>query len=154
MAQHTKMDNPSLSRIVRCLQLRNIHNRATHTRRPDETAVPEVLNLLAATINTLELLPAPDPARSPGAEEGAVEVSSDDFAVVVDFAVDGGSLRPGHARVGDEDVEPAVEFGDDLVDDCVDVGLVGDVELVGFACNFINVLLKCSYICSLIDAYM
>ena len=134
------MDNASLGRIVRRLQLRDIHNRATHARRPDEATVSKVLELLAVTINTLELLSTPDSASSTGTEERAVEIGGDDFAVVFDLAVDGRALGPGNARVGDEDVEAGVEFGHDLVDDGVDVGLVSNVELIRLACNYVRFL--------------
>ena len=127
------MNDARLGRIVGRLQLRNVHNRAAHARGADKAAVLEVLELLAAAVDALELLPAPDPAGGTCAEEGAVEIGGDNFAVVVDLAIDRGALRPGHARVGDEDVKAGVEVGDDLVDDGVDVGLVGHVELVGFA---------------------
>ena len=134
----TKMDNTSLGGIVRRLQLWNIHNRTTHARRPDKAAVLEVLELLAIAVNTLEFLPTPDPPSGTGTEERAVEIGSDDFAVMFDFAVDGGTLGPWDAGVCNEDVEAGVEFGNDLIDDGIDVGLVGDVELVGFACSCIR----------------
>ena len=128
------MNDSSFGSVICSLQLWNIHNRATHARRSDEASIFEILNLLPVAIDAFELLPAPDPACSTGAEEGAVEICGDYFTIMFDFAIDGRTLGPGNSRIGNEDVETGVEFGDDLVDDGVDVGLVGDVELVGFAC--------------------
>lgn len=128
------MDYSSFGSVICSLQLRNIDNRATHARRSDKASILEVLNLLSATIDALELLSAPDPASSTSAEEGAVKISSDDFTIMFDFAIDSWTLGPRNSRIGNEDVETGVEVGDDLVDDGVDVCLVGDVELVGFAC--------------------
>lgn len=139
------MNDSSLGRVICGLQLRNVHNRAAHARRSDEASIAEILNLLPAAIDALEFLAAPDPASGTGAEEGAVEVGGDDFAVVLDLAVDGWTLGPRHARVGDEDVQTGVEVGNDLVDDGVDFGLVGDVELVGFACC-LGISIVCSFL--------
>lgn len=55
--------------------------------------------------------------------------------VVGDLAVDGGTLGPRDTRVGDEDVQAAIELLDDVVDLLLDVGLVGNVDLVGLACT-------------------
>lgn len=55
--------------------------------------------------------------------------------VVGDLTVDGGTLGPRDTRVGDEDVQAAIELLDDVVDLLLDVGLVGNVDLVGLACR-------------------
>ncbi len=129
----TKVDDTSLGGIVRSLQLRDVDNMPAHRRRRDEAAVGEVLELVAIGIGALELLAAPDLAGRASAEEGAVKVGGDDLVVVGDLAADGGALGPGDAGVGNEDVEAAVELLDDFVDDLLDVGFVGDVDLVGLA---------------------
>ena len=139
----TEMNNPGLGSIIRSLQLWNIHNRAAHARRPDEASIFEILNLLPAAINALELLSAPDPAGGTSTEKGTVEIGSDDFTIMFDLAVDGWSLGPGNARIGNEDVQAGVEFGYDLVDDGVDIGLIGDVELVSFACCLLRSASMC-----------
>jgi hypothetical protein len=54
---------------------------------------------------------------------------------VLDRAVEHGAFGPWDAGVGDEDVEAAVEFFDDLVDGRFDGLVGGDVDLVGLACE-------------------
>lgn len=57
---------------------------------------------------------------------------------MVEFAVQHGTLLPRDAGVGDEDVETAVEFLDDLVDGLGDVLRVQDVDLVCLACGVLS----------------
>lgn len=125
----TKVDDSGLRGIVRRLQLRDVDDVAAHGGGGDEAAVLEVRD-----VAFLLLLP-PDLTRSAGAEEGAVQIGGDDLVVVGDLAADGGALSPRHARVGNENVEPVVELGDDLIDDLFDVCFVSDVHLVGLACG-------------------
>lgn len=122
------MNYSGLCGIVRGLQLRDIDDVAAHGRRGDEAAIRKARDI------ALLLLPPEDVTGSAGAEEGPVEVGGNDLAIVLDLAVEGGALRPRHARVGDEDIEPVVELGDDLVHVLLDVGLIEHVDLVCLAC--------------------
>lgn len=127
------MRNPRLRRIIRRLQLRNIHNPPTHTRRRNKTAIREPLQSIPKRICALLFLPPPDLPRRLRTVVRAVEISRNNLVEVRQLAADHGSLRPGNTRVGDEDVEPAVEFLDLLFDGFVHVRGVEDVDLVCFA---------------------
>lgn len=68
----------------------------------------------------------------------AVHVDGHDIAGHVGRAVNEGALGPGDARVGDEDVEAAIEFLDNLRDGFVDGLGRGNVYLVRLAFCFSN----------------
>lgn len=107
-----------------------------HTSSSHEATVGIVVQLLAVHRSHLFLLASPVLASGSSAVEGAVEIGSDDLAVVVDFAVEHGALSPWDTGIGDEDVETAIEFLDDLINHLIDVFGIGDVDLVGLACYF------------------
>jgi hypothetical protein len=52
---------------------------------------------------------------------------------VVDLAIESGSLSPGNAGVGNENVEATVEFLDDLVDGLLYWLPAGNIDLVRLA---------------------
>jgi len=128
------MDNTSLRSIIRSLELRNIHNMSAHARRRHKTAIGIPLQRPSVERRALGLLAPPVLSSSAGAVEGSVQVSAHHLRVVDEIAIDHGALRPGDAAVGDEDVEAAVEFGDDVIDGYYDGICGGGVYLVGFAC--------------------
>lgn len=135
------VDHARLGRIVRGLQLRDVDDVRAHGGSGDERAVAEAGDVVGG------LLGFEDLAGGAGAVEGAVEVGGDDFAVVVEGAFGQGALLPGDARVGDEDVEPVVEFGDLRADGGVDGVGVGDVDGVGSAwqCRLVRKRSRCLY---------
>jgi hypothetical protein len=71
----------------------------------------------------------------PCAEEGSVDVGGGDLVVVVQAAVKHGSLFPCYTRVGDEDIEPAVELFYDLIDRFLNRFIGLNIDLVGLACG-------------------
>ena len=127
------MNNTSLSSIIRSLQLRDIHNMPTHTRRSHKTPISIVLQLLPIGRSPLRLLAAPVLTRRARGVEGSVQIRGDHLVVVRDLAVEHGALRPGDAGVGDEDVETAAEVFDGLVYGGFDGLVGGDVYLVRLA---------------------
>ena len=129
-----QVDDTGLGSVVCSLELGNVDNVAGHGGRGDEAAVAVVLELVAVEVGALLPLPPPDLTGGTGAEEGTVKIGGDDLVVVGDLTVDGRTLGPWDARVGNEDVQTAVELLDNIVDLLLDIGLVGDVDLVGLAC--------------------
>lgn len=129
----TKVNNTSLSSIVRRLELRDIDNMSAHARRSNKASIRVVLELLAVDRGALGLLAAPVLTSRARRVEGSVQIGSDHLLVVGDLAVEHGALRPWDAGVGDEDVEAAAEVGDGLVDGLLDRLVGGDVYLVCLA---------------------
>lgn len=115
------MNNAGLGCVVCSLHLWDIDNMSTHTCRSDETTICVILELLSVKSRSLFLLASPVVTCGTGAVESAVEIRGDDFAVVVDLAIEHGTLRPRDTSIGNEDVETAVEFLDNGIncfDDC------------------------------------
>jgi hypothetical protein len=65
--------------------------------------------------------------------ECAIQIGGYYLAVVVDFAIEGGTLSPGNAGVSDEDVEAAIEFLDNLIDGLLYWLPAGNIDLVCLA---------------------
>ena len=128
------MHHSSLRSVVGGLQLRVVDDMSAHGGGSDETAVGKVLKLIPVDIGSLALLPSPDGRTGACAVESAVNVGSHDLAVVVDGTLDDGALSPGNAGVGDEHVETAIEFLEDLLDCGLDFLGVLYVHLVRSAC--------------------
>ncbi len=124
------MDDASLGCIVRCLQLWDVDNVSAHASRSNEAAVGVILKLLAMHACSLHLLAPPVQTGSPGTVEGAVEIGGDDLAVMIDLSVKHRPLCPRDTGIGDEDVEAAIEFFDNLVNRFLDVLGIGDIDLV------------------------
>lgn len=55
--------------------------------------------------------------------------------VMRDSPVNHSTLSPRNARVGDGDIEPAIEVCNNVIDGLLYEGLVSDVNLVGAACT-------------------
>lgn len=127
------MNHSGLGAVVHSLQLRNVDDAAAHGCRRDEASGDEVLQRLAVNRRALLLLAAEVGAGALGTPHDAVHVDGHDVAGCFDRAVDEGALGPRDARVGDEDVEPAVELLDDLGDDLVDILGRSNVDLVRLA---------------------
>lgn len=126
----TKVDNARLGRIVSSLHLREIDDMPAHRRRRDEAAVVEVGQFVAVQIGALVLLSPPMRSSSLGAVECPIKVASHNARVVIQRPVHHGSLGPGNARVGDEDIQAPVHLAHDGIDDNLDGVGVGDVDLV------------------------
>lgn len=127
------MNNRRLARVIRRLQLRHVHNMPAHARRGNKAPRREPVQGLPVNSSALRLLAAEVQAGGARAEIDAVEVGADDGVVHGNGPVEHGARGPGDARVGDEDVQAAVEVADDGFDGGGD-GLVGcDVDLVGAA---------------------
>lgn len=124
------MHDGSLGSVISSLELWEVDDMPAHGGSSDEAAVGEVLQLLAVDIGSITLLPSPDGSTRAGAVEGTVDVGGHDLAVVVDGALDDGALGPGNSRVGDEDIEAAIELLDDLLNGGLDFLRVLDVDLV------------------------
>lgn len=129
------MDDAGLGCVVSGLQLWDVDNVTAHASSGDERAIGVVLQLLAVQSGSLLLLPSPVRGGGLGAVEGTVQVGHDDVLVVVDLAIDHGTLGPWNTRVGDEDIETAVELLDDVVDGLFNWSVFLDVHLVCLACE-------------------
>lgn len=127
------MDDPSLGCIIRCLQLWDVDDVPTHASGSNEASVGEVLKLLAMHVCFLQLLASPMCTGSLGTVVSAIEIGGNDLAVMIDLSVEHCSLRPWDTGIGDEDVETAIEFLDNLVDRLLDMLGVCDVDLVCLA---------------------
>lgn len=130
MPRLTKMDDACLGGIVRCLQLRDVDNVPTHAGCGNKAAIAVILQLLPVDVGSLLLLPSPVDARSSGTVERAVQVGSDYSSIVFDFAVKRCTLGPGYSGICDKDIKTAVEFTNNLIDDCLDAFRIGGVTLI------------------------
>ena len=130
------MDDTSFGSIIRSLELGNIDNMPAHAGRSDKRTIGVILQLVARHRRHLLLLTSPMGGGGTGTIKSTVEVGSDDLAVVINLPIEHRSLCPGDTGIGNEDVEAAIEFFDDLVDHFLHVFGVGDVDLVGFAYGF------------------
>lgn len=130
----TEVDDSSLGSVVDGLELGDVDDAAAHGGSGDEASGDVVVERLAVNRGALLLLATEVRTRRLGAPHDAVNVDSHDLLSGLDRAVDEGPILPGDARVGDEDVQAAIELLDDLVDGIIH-GLGGDdVDLVGPAC--------------------
>lgn len=129
----TEVDNASFGRVISRLQLRDIDNLAAHAGGGDEASIGEALQLVAIEVGAFLLLTTPVGSARARAVEGAVQVGGHDLAIVVQRAVDHGPLGPWNACVRHEDVQPAVELLDDLIDHLGGVLGVSDIDLIGAA---------------------
>ena len=129
------MDDSRLRSIIRSLQLRNVHNMPTHTRRRDKTSLPErSLQRLSIDSSLLLLLPSPMYSRYSRTVECPIQIRRHHFTVVVQLARYRSALCPWDAGVGNEDVETAVELADCGLNGG-GYGVVGCyVDLVCFGC--------------------
>lgn len=114
------MDDGRLGGVVGRLHLRDVGDVARHGGRGNKASVAEVLQFLAAGGGALLLLPAPVQRSGAGTEEGAINVNGQHLLHPLKGAVDERPVLPRDARVGYEDVEPAIEGADDLVDGVTD----------------------------------
>ena len=116
------------------MRIRHVGDVSAHARCADEAARQVILERVTVDRGTLRRLPPPVQCGRLGAVERALEVHLEYVMHGIQRTVDERPLLPRDARVGDEHVQPAVEFVHDLVYCCFD-GVVGvDVDLVGFAC--------------------
>lgn len=125
------MNDSSLRSVVGSLQLRDIDNVAAHARRGNETAILEI-DLVAIDIGAFHSLSPPVKACRACTVECAVQIGVHDIMVVFDPPIKHRTLCPRDACIGNENVEAAI-FVDDLVDCRLDMLLISDVDLVGFA---------------------
>jgi hypothetical protein len=127
------VDNASLSGVIGSLQLWDVDDMTGHGRRSYESALCKAFQLLAVNGCAFLLLAAPMLTGSASAVECTVEICGYYFAVVVDLAIEGGTLGPWDSRIGDEDVEAAIELIDDLIYDFFYGLPAGNVDLVCLA---------------------
>jgi hypothetical protein len=130
------MNNSRLSSIISSLQLRDIDNMPAHTGSCNKAPLPEWrLQLLPINRSLLLLLPSPVYAGNPSRIKCAIQIRGNHFPVVIQLAQDGWSLCPWYTRIGNEDIEAAVEFPNYGFDRSGDGFEGGNVDLVCFACS-------------------
>ena len=127
------MDNASFGGIVCGLQLWNIDDVPAHTSGRNKGSVCVVLQLLTVQVGPFFLLASPVCCSGPSTIEGAIKVSSNNLAVVINFSIEHSSLSPRDASVGNKDIEASVELLDNFVDRLLDVLCISDIDLVCLA---------------------
>lgn len=110
------MDDTSFGCVIRRLQLGDVDNVSAHTRSSNEAAVGETLKFFAVQVRTLLLLTPPVGTSSPRTVESAIEIGCHNLTVVSDLSVEHGALLPWNPGIGDENIETAIEFFDNLGD--------------------------------------
>lgn len=127
----TEVDNTGLGGIVRSLQLGNVDNVAAHGGSGNKAAVGEVLQLVAKQVSALVFLTAPVSSSSTGTVPSGVKIGLHDVQVVLDRAIDTGTLGPWDTGIGDENIEAAAKVFDSLVNSLLGLLVVAEVSLVG-----------------------
>ena len=127
------MNDGSLGAVVHGLQLRDVDDAAAHRRRRNEAAGQEVLQRLSIESRALVLLSAEVSSSGLGAPHDTVYVDRHDLAGLLSRTSDKIAILPSNARVGDEDVQAAVELLDNFVDGLLDGFDRDDVYLVRLA---------------------
>jgi hypothetical protein len=122
------MTHSGLRCIVSCLQLRDVDNMPAHAGRGDEAAVSKARKLVL-------LLFTPDLAGCARAVENPIDIRLHHFLVVRNLAIDHRALRPRNAGIGDENIEPIVEFLCLRSYGFFDSFGVLYIDLVGLACS-------------------
>ena len=130
------MNNSRLSSIISSLQLGDIDNMPTHTGSCNKAPLPEWrLQLLPINRSLLLLLPSPVYACNPSTVECAIQIRGNHLPVVIQLAYNCWALCPWYTRVGNEDIEAAVEFSYYRFDGSRHGFEGGNVDLVCFACS-------------------
>lgn len=129
------MDHSRLGSVVGGLHLRNVHNVAAHGRGGHKATVCEVGKLVAVDIGSLLLLPPPVDSGVLGAVKGTVQVNVNHTRVVIKRTIDHRSLGPGDTRVGNEDVQTAIEVLYSLINSLLNSLGVCDINLVSLGCT-------------------
>lgn len=124
------MADTRLGRIIRSLELRNVDNVTAHRGSSDKTSISEILKLVAKQVGALFLLSSPMRGSSTSAVPGGIKVGLNNIQVVLNGAINGGTLGPWNASVGDENIQAAIEVLDGLIDDRLGFLLVAQVTLV------------------------
>lgn len=124
------MNNPRLGSVIRSLHLRKVDNMTTHRRRSHKATIAEILERLPVKINPLLLLSLPVCRGSPSTVEGPVEINPHHLCVVAKRAINHGPFRPRDSRIGNKDIQPAVEVLNALVDGLLHGRRIGDVTLI------------------------
>ena len=130
------MDNSRFSSIISSLQLRDIDNMPAHAGSCNKAPLPEWrLQLLPINRSLLLLLSSPVYACNPSTVECAIQIRGNHLPVVIQLAYNCWALCPWYTRVGNEDIEAAVEFSDYGFDRSGDCFEGGNVDLVCFTCS-------------------
>ncbi len=125
-----EVNHGGLGGVVCSLQLGYIDNVPTHTRSSDKATASEIIQLPSEDICTFGLLSSPMLTGSIRAVIGTVHIGSHDLAVVTNFSVEEGPLRPRDTSVSNENVEATIELVNDLVHYFLDLLLVCYINLI------------------------
>lgn len=139
------MEDTTLGGVVSGLHLREVDNVTTHGGSSHKATVGEILQGLAVQIGALLFLSLPVGSSGLSAVEGSVQVNANNLGVVGKRAVNHGTLSPGDTSVGNEDIQTAIEFLDNLVDGLLNGLGVDGVALVGLNCDVLARLLYSTY---------
>src|SRR3569833_104521 len=129
----THVDDRRLGSVVGRLQLWDIDDMPAHARRGDEAAVRVTLEVASVGRGPLGLLAPDEPPGRPRAVCCAVQIVRHNLFVVVQAAVEEGTLLPRQPGFGYEHVQPTVKLTDDAVDGGLDGVVRRNVHLICLA---------------------
>jgi hypothetical protein len=129
------VNHSRLGSVVGGLHLREVHNVATHGGGGYKATICEVGKLVAVQIGSLLLLPPPVSSGVLGAVKGTVQVNVNHTRVVVKGPVNHGSLGPRDTRVGNENVQTAIEVLHSLINRLLDSLGVCNIDLISLGCE-------------------
>jgi len=127
------VDDRRLGSVVGRLQLWDIDDMPAHARRGDEAAVRVTLEVASVGRGPLGLLAPEVPPGRPRAVCCAVQIDRHNLFVVVQAAVEEGTLLPRQPGIGYEHVQPTVKLTDDAVDGGLDGVVRRNVHLICLA---------------------
>lgn len=129
----TEVNDGSLGAIVHGLELRNVDDATAHGGGGDEAASDVVLERLAIEGSSLLLLATEVSTSRFGTPHDTIHIDSHDLLGSLSGPINESTILPGDSRIGDKDIETAVELSNDAVDGGL-YSLVGDdVDLVRLA---------------------
>jgi hypothetical protein len=127
------VNNTGLGGVIRSLQLGNVDNMTAHGCSSDKAAVGEVFQLIAEQVSALVFLAAPVSGGGTGTVPGSVKVGLHNVQVVLDGAIDTGTLGPWNTGVGNKDIEAAAKVIYSLVNGILGLLVVAEVGLVSLS---------------------
>lgn len=101
-----------------------------HAGRGNEAAISVSFKLAPIHVRTILFLALPNFAGCSGAVEGTIKICGDYLPIVINITIQGWTLSPGNARVGNENVQPTVELCNDLIDSFLDLVCIRNIDLV------------------------
>jgi hypothetical protein len=119
-----------LGGIVRSLELGNVDDVTAHGGSGDKAPIGEVLEFVAEQVGALLLLSSPVGSSSTSAVPGGIKIGLDNVQVVLDGAINRGTLSPWNTCIGNEDIQAAIKVLNSLIDGSFGFLLIAQVALI------------------------